>query len=214
VKPTFFESPDAFREWLQRNHDKQSELLVGFYKKGSGRPSITWPESVDQALCFGWIDGVRKRIDEDSYSIRFTPRKKSSNWSAINIRRVAELVNLGLMQATGLRAFENRREDKSAIYSYENQPRKFAPAYEKKFRANKGAWKYFTEQAPSYQRMMMFYVMSARKEETQVRRLAAVIRESARGKRIGLMPARGAQRSAVGAQPRRPPTARRRPPTR
>ena len=190
MNPTFFESPDAFREWLQRNHNKKSELLVGFYKRGSGRPSITWPESVDQALCFGWIDGVRKRIDEDSYSIRFTPRKKRSNWSAVNIRRVAELVKLGLMHAMGLRAFENRREDKSAIYSYENQPRKLPPAYEKKFRANKKAWKYFTEQAPSYQRMMMFYVMSAKKEETRERRLATVIRESARGKRIGLMPAK------------------------
>src|SRR6266508_434195 len=137
TQPTFFSTPDAFRKWLERNHDKESELLVGFYKKGSGKPSITWLESVDQALCFGWIDGVRRRIDDVSYSIRFTPRKRGSSWSAINIRRVAELIKLGLMLAAGLRAFEQRTEDKSRIHAYENAPRTLPPAEEKRFRAQK-----------------------------------------------------------------------------
>jgi uncharacterized protein YdeI (YjbR/CyaY-like superfamily) len=122
MKPAFFESPSAFRQWLERNHDTASELLVGFYKRDSGRPSMTWPESVDQALCFGWIDGVRRRIDDVSYSIRFTPRRRRSVWSAINIGRATELGKLGLMQPAGSRAFEGRNADKSRIYAYENAP--------------------------------------------------------------------------------------------
>jgi len=123
MKPAFFESPAAFREWLEKNHDKASELLVGFYKRDSGRPSITWPESVDQALCFGWIDGVRRRIDDVSYSIRFTPRKRGSNWSAINIGRATELTKLGLIRPAGSQPFKQRRDDRSRIYAYENAPR-------------------------------------------------------------------------------------------
>lgn len=184
MKPTFFETPDDFRRWLERNHDKATELLVGFYKRGSGRPSITWPESVDQALCFGWIDGVRKRIDDVSYTIRFTPRKKSSNWSAINIRRVGELTKLGLMQPSGLRAFEQRTAAKSAIYEYENAPKQLPPADEKKFRANRKAWAYFTSQAPSYQRVAIHWVVSAKREETRARRLALLIEDSANGRRL------------------------------
>jgi uncharacterized protein YdeI (YjbR/CyaY-like superfamily) len=185
VKPAFFESPAAFRDWLARNHDSASELLVGFYKRGSGRASITWPESVDQALCFGWIDGVRKRIDEVSYTIRFTPRRRSSTWSAVNIRRVAELIELGLMQPAGLHAFEQRREDKSAIYEYENEPRTLSPADEKRFRANGKAWEYFSAQAPSYRRLAIKYVVSAKKEETQARRLATLIDDSNHHRRLG-----------------------------
>src|SRR5216683_1751207 len=132
--PTFFATPAAWRDWLEKHHDRRQELLVGFYKKDSGKPSITWPESVDQALCFGWIDGVRRRIDDVSYSIRFTPRKRSSNWSAINIRRVADLTKLGLMRPAGLKAFEGRSEDKSRIYAYENAVRTLEPAAEKTFR--------------------------------------------------------------------------------
>src|ERR671935_2976804 len=116
MEPTFFATPEDFRAWLERHHDSVSELLVGFHKKGSGRPSITWPEAVDQALCFGWIDGVRRRIDEDSYRIRFTPRKPSSTWSAINVKRVAELTKLGLMRPAGVKAFEARKGDKTGIY--------------------------------------------------------------------------------------------------
>ena len=141
MKPLFFETPAAFRKWLEKNHSSATELLVGFHKRGSGKPSMTWPESVDQALSYGWIDGVRRRIDDDSYSIRFTPRKSISNWSAINIARVAELTKLGLMRHAGLRAFEKRREDKSSIYAYENAVRTLDPADEKTFRANRKAWR-------------------------------------------------------------------------
>jgi uncharacterized protein YdeI (YjbR/CyaY-like superfamily) len=184
MPPTFFATPAAFRKWFEKNHEKAIELLVGFYKKDSGKPSITWPESVDQALCFGWIDGVRRRIDDVSYSIRFTPRKSISNWSAINIARVAELTTLGLMAPAGLRAFERRRDDKSAIYAYENAVRTLAPDDEKRFRANKKAWAYFTGQAPSYQRVAIYWVTSAKREETRERRLAALVEDSANGKRL------------------------------
>jgi len=187
MEPTFFPTPAAFRKWLERNHASAAELLVGFYKRGSGKPSITWPESVDQALCFGWIDGVRRRIDDVSYSIRFTPRKQISNWSAINIARVAELTKLGLMRPAGLRAFEQRREDKSAIYSYENAVRTFDPADEKTFRANRKAWQFFNAQAPSYRRVCIYWVTSAKKEETRARRLATLISDSANGERVGVV---------------------------
>jgi uncharacterized protein YdeI (YjbR/CyaY-like superfamily) len=184
MKPTFFETPDAFRKWLEKNRDKVSELLVGFHKKGSGKPSMTWPESVDQALCFGWIDGVRKRIDDVSYTIRFTPRRNTSIWSAINIRRATELQKLGQMHDAGLTAFERRRDNKSRIYSYENAPKTFAAADEKKFRANKKAWKFFNEQAPSYRRVVVYWVMSAKKEETHAARLVKLIEASAEGRRL------------------------------
>jgi uncharacterized protein YdeI (YjbR/CyaY-like superfamily) len=187
MEPTFFPTPAAFRKWLERNHASAAELLVGFYKRGSGKPSITWPESVDQALCFGWIDGVRRRIDDVSYSIRFTPRKQISNWSAINIARVAELTKLGLMRPAGLRAFEQRREDKSAIYSYENAVRTFDPSDEKTFRANRKAWQFFNAQAPSYRRVCIYWVTSAKKEETRARRLATLINDSANGERVGVV---------------------------
>jgi len=187
MEPTFFPTPAAFRKWLERNHASAAELLVGFYKRGSGKPSITWPESVDQALCFGWIDGVRRRIDDVSYSIRFTPRKQISNWSAINIARVAELTKLGLMRPAGLRTFEHRREDKSAIYSYENAVRTFDPSDEKTFRANRKAWQFFNAQAPSYRRVCIYWVTSAKKEETRARRLATLINDSANGKRVGVV---------------------------
>src|SRR5947199_2200956 len=150
MKPQFFATPADWRKWLEQNHEREKEVLVGFYKKNSGKPSITWPESVDEALCFGWIDGVRRRIDDVSYSIRFTPRKKTSTWSAINIARVAELTKLGRMQPAGLRAFEQRREEKSAIYSYENEVRTLTADDEKKFRANQKAWQFFNAQPPGY----------------------------------------------------------------
>jgi uncharacterized protein YdeI (YjbR/CyaY-like superfamily) len=187
MPPTFFATPAAFRKWLEKHHAEESELLVGFHKRDSGKPSITWPESVDQALCFGWIDGVRRRIDDVSYSIRFTPRKAVSNWSAINIARVAELTTLGLMAPAGLRAFEKRREDKSAIYSYENKVRTLPPADEKQFRANRKAWAFFTAQAPSYQRVAIYWVTSAKREETRVRRLATLIDDSANARRLAVV---------------------------
>ena len=181
MTPHFFATPADFRKWLAKNHSSSSELLVGFYKKDSGKPSITWPESVDQALCFGWIDGVRRRIDD------VTPRKKSSTWSAINIARVAELTKLGLMQPVGLRAFEQRREEKSAIYAYENAVRTLDAADEKSFRKNKKAWDFFNAQPPGYRRLCIYWVTSAKKEETRARRLATLIDDSANGRRLGVV---------------------------
>jgi len=184
MKPTFFEAPDAFRKWLEKNHDKASELLVGFYKRDSGRPSITWPESVDQALCFGWIDGVRRRIDDVSYSIRFTPRRRGSIWSAVNIGRATELVKLGLMCPAGAKAYAQRSEDKSRIYAYEKERRTLPRAEEKRFRANKKAWKFFNDQPPSYRRVAIHWILSAKREETRERRLATLIDDSAHERRL------------------------------
>ena len=184
MKPTFFETPAAFREWLEKYHATESELLVGFYKKASGRPSITWPESVDEALSFGWIDGVRKRIDDESYSIRFTPRKRGSIWSAINIRRAEALKKLGLMRPAGLHAFEQRTNDKSAIYAYENAPRTLNAGEEKQFRKNRQAWKYFTGQPSGYRRLAIYWITSAKKAETRARRLALLIDDSGQQRRL------------------------------
>lgn len=185
MAPTFFPTPAHFRRWLERHHASKSELLVGFFKRGSGKPSITWPESVDEALCFGWIDGVRRKLDEESYTIRFTPRKKDSNWSAINIGRVAALREEGRMQAAGLAAFELRREDRSAIYAYENRPVDLDPESEKKLRANRKAWSFWLAQPPWYRRTVSYWVLSAKKEETRERRLAALIADSAEGRVVG-----------------------------
>ena len=190
MKPLFFATPEEFGAWLEEHHESATELLVGFHKKGSGKPSITWPESVEQALRFGWIDGVRRSLGEDSYTIRFTPRKSSSNWSAVNIRRATELAKQGLMHAAGLRAFEQRREEKSRIYSYENAPRTLPPEYEKQFRANRKAWEWFKEQPPFYHRLTTFWVISAKREETRARRLAKLIEDSANGRRVGILETR------------------------
>ncbi|HYW42518.1 MAG TPA: YdeI/OmpD-associated family protein [Bryobacteraceae bacterium] len=188
MSPTFFATPAAFRAWLEENHERASELLVGFYKKDSLEPSITWPESVDQALCFGWIDGVRKRIDDVSYTIRFTPRKSSGIWSAVNIKRAGELSRLGLMRPAGLEAFGRRDEKKSAVYSYEQRnSARFPDALESRFRANKKAWDFFRSQAPSYQRTVTYWVVSAKRDETRLRRLAKLIEDSQQRKRIDLM---------------------------
>jgi uncharacterized protein YdeI (YjbR/CyaY-like superfamily) len=191
VKPTFFRTPAELRKWFEKNHDKVPELLVGFYKKGSGKPSITWPESVDEALCFGWIDGIRRTIDDESYTIRFTPRRARSIWSAVNVKRVAELTKLGRMQPAGLGAFEARDPKRSGIYAYEGQNRKedqkLGPEYQAKLETNTKAWAFFQAQAPYYQRIVSRWIMSAKKEETRLKRLAALIDDSARGRRIGLM---------------------------
>jgi uncharacterized protein YdeI (YjbR/CyaY-like superfamily) len=184
MKPTFFAKPADFRRWLERNHAKADELLVGFWKKDSGKPSITWPESVDEALCFGWIDGVRRRIDDESYSIRFTPRRRGSIWSGINIRRATELSKLGRMAPAGLRAFEARDEKKSAIYTYEKPPAQLAAEDEKKFRANRKAWEYWSAQPPGYRRLALGWVTGAKKDETRARRLAQLIEDSANGRRL------------------------------
>jgi uncharacterized protein YdeI (YjbR/CyaY-like superfamily) len=186
MKPVFFTTPAKFRAWLEKHHDSAQELLVGFHKKGSGKQSITWPESVDQALCFGWIDGVRRSIDATSYSIRFTPRRSRSIWSAVNIRRAEELIQQGLMRPAGQRAFEDRMEDRSGIYSYEQrQSAELDPAYERRFRDNERAWAFFQAQAPGYRKAAVYWVVSAKKEETRERRLATLIEDSAQQQLIG-----------------------------
>ena len=188
MKPTFFQTPADFRKWFEKNHEKAPELLVGFYKKGSGKPSITWPESVDEALCFGWIDGIRRTIDDESYTIRFTPRRARSNWSTVNVKRVAELTKLGRMQPAGLRAFEARDPKRSGIYTYEQEKPpedpKLAPEYQARFEANGKAWTFFQGQAPYYRRLVSRWVMSAKQEATRLKRLATLIDDSAHGRRI------------------------------
>jgi uncharacterized protein YdeI (YjbR/CyaY-like superfamily) len=182
MKPRFFATPAEFRAWLEEHHADESELLVGYYKKTSGRPSITWQESVDEALCFGWIDGVRRSIDGESYSIRFTPRQKRSIWSAVNIKRAHELVELGRMTPAGLAAFQARTDDRSALYSYEQRrAAKLEPEQEARFRANPTAWTWFERQAPSYRRAAIHWVTSAKRAQTRERRLAALIADSAEG---------------------------------
>jgi len=184
MEPTFFASPSELREWFEKHHDTVQELWVGFYKKSSGKPSITWPESVDQALCFGWIDGLRKSIDESSYMIRFTPRKLSSNWSTVNVKRVQELTELGLMHSSGLKAFNERDQEKVEQYSYERKNAQLDTQYESEFRANKIAWDFFQAQAPSYQKAAIWWVISAKQEGTRARRLATLIKDSEHGRTI------------------------------
>jgi uncharacterized protein YdeI (YjbR/CyaY-like superfamily) len=182
--PTFFATPSDLRAWLEAHHDSAQELWVGFYKKGSGRPSITWPEAVDEALCFGWIDAVRKGIDETSYTIRFTPRKLRSIWSAVNIERADELTRLGRMRPAGLEAFVARAGERSGIYSYEQKRATLAEAQERQFRANAPAWEYFQAQPASYRRTAIWWVISAKREETRHKRLATLIKDSAQGRTI------------------------------
>jgi len=179
--PTFFAKQSDFRRWLQKNHKKETELLVGFYKVDSGKPSMTWPQSVDEALCFGWIDGVRKSIDKDSYQIRFTQRKSTSIWSAINIKKIEELTKQGLMQPAGLASFEKRTESKSKIYSYEKDKVDLTQDFKKQFKANKKAWDYFLSLAPSYRKVSAHWVMSAKQEMTKIKRLNQLISDSAAG---------------------------------
>ena len=185
MEPTFFATPDDFRAWRQEHHEAESELLVGFYKKGSGRPSITWPESVDQALCFGWIDGVRRRIDDERYSIRFTPRKQRSTCSAVNVKRVGELTEVGLMRPAGVAAFERRSDDRTAIYSHERrEAAAFDSEQERALKADEGAWAWFQDQPPSYRRTATHWVISAKKPETRERRLRRLIEDSAAGRTV------------------------------
>ena len=183
--PIFFAKPSEFHTWLEKNHDKASEIWVGFHKKSSGKPSITMQESVDEALCFGWIDCVRRSVNDTSYTNRFTKRKTRSTWSAVNTRRAEELISLGRMQPAGIKAFEQRSNERSAIYSYEQrQSAKLSGAFESQFRANKKAWKFFRAQAPWYQRVAAFWVVSAKKDDTRLKRLAKLIDDSQNGRTI------------------------------
>ena len=188
ASPLFFATPADFRKWLGENHVTAPELWVGFYKKSSGRQSITWPESVDEALCFGWIDGLRKSIDANSYKIRFTPRKPRSNWSAVNIRRMQELAREGRMHPAGIRAFTQRAPERSGVYAYENRKSAvLSKAAEKQFRSDRAAWDFFQQQPASYRQTTIWWVVSAKRVETQKRRLETLIADSKAKRRIGLL---------------------------
>ena len=180
----FFKTEDDFRRWLEVNHEKESELIVGFYKVKSGKPSMTWSQSVDQALCFGWIDGIRRTIDDERYCIRFTPRRKNSIWSAINIKKVEELTKAGLMMPAGQKAFNFKEESNSEIYSYENDVVQLNSDYEKQFKENTKAWSFFINQSPSYRKAIIGWIMSAKQEKTRLSRLEKTIKESEQEKKV------------------------------
>ncbi|HEX8131486.1 MAG TPA: YdeI/OmpD-associated family protein [Pyrinomonadaceae bacterium] len=180
----FFKSPADFRAWLEKHHATAQELWVGYYKKDSGKPSITWPESVDEALCYGWIDGIRKRVDDLSYTIRFTPRRPRSIWSAVNIGRVEELTRQGHMRPAGEKAFAARTENRSGIYAYEQRTPELPDPYGAKLRRNKAAWKFFAAQTASYRKAASWWVSSAKREETRLKRLEKLIEDSAGGRTL------------------------------
>lgn len=185
ARPQFFRSAAEFCAWLKKNSGSEKDLVVGFHKVDSGKPSMTWSESVDEALCFGWIDGVRTRIDKDSYKIRFSPRKKDSIWSAINIAKAEQLIAGGRMQPVGKEVYARRVERRSRVYSYDRAAApSLSPSNEKQFRRNGIAWKYFQEVAPSYRRAVTHWVTSAKQEATQQRRLQQLIEASAKGIRL------------------------------
>ena len=190
MKCRFFATPLQLHNWLARNHASEKEILVGFHKKTSGKQSITYSEALDEALCFGWIDGVRKSLDDDSYTIRFTPRRAKSIWSLVNVRHIERLQKEGRMQPSGVAAFDARDPKRTGIYAFENRPRELSPEFQKMLRANNKAWQFFDAQPPFYKRTIAFWVMSAKKEETQRRRLDRLIDASARGQRVGLLEAK------------------------
>jgi uncharacterized protein YdeI (YjbR/CyaY-like superfamily) len=187
MKPTYFESAEAFRAWLEQNHATAREVLVGFYKKGSGRCCLTRQEALDAALAFGWIDGVGKRVNEDSYTIRYSPRKPGSVWSEVNTRRAQELAAQGLMTKAGLEAFEKRDEKKTRQFTRERKGAELSPELAAKLRANAKASAFFDAQPPGYRRIIAFWVMSAKKEETRLRRMGLLIQYCAKGKRLEFM---------------------------
>lgn len=183
--PLFFSSPAEFRRWLARHHAAAAELWVGYWKKGTGIASLTWQESVDEALCYGWIDGVRKSIDARRYTIRFTPRRPGSNWSTINIRRIKELIRAGRLKPAGLRACQARDPAKSGVYSFERRSEaRLPPDAEARFRTHMAAWEYFQLQPPGYRRVALHWILSAKREETRAKRLATLIEDSAAKRRI------------------------------
>ena len=187
MNPRFFATPLQFNNWLARNHDLEKEILVGFHKKTSGKKSITYSEALDEALCFGWIDGVRKSLNDDSYTIRFTPRRAKSIWSLVNVRHIERLQKEGRIQPSGVAAFDARDPKRTGIYAFENRPRKLSREFEKILRTNKKAWAFFSAQPPFYKRTIAFWVMGAKKEETRLSRLNRLIDSSARGERVGIL---------------------------
>jgi uncharacterized protein YdeI (YjbR/CyaY-like superfamily) len=184
VKPRYFRSAGEFRKWLERNHDKVDELWVGLYKKASGKKGITYKEAVDEALCFGWIDGLVKGVDEDSYMQRFTPRRPRSIWSAVNIKRIQELMEERRLHPAGKKAFLERDPSRAGLYSFENQPQSLPKDQEKRFRADRQAWAFFEAQPPGYRRTAIWWVVSAKRDETKERRLLQLIEDSAAGRRL------------------------------
>jgi uncharacterized protein YdeI (YjbR/CyaY-like superfamily) len=191
VEPRFFASSDEFRDWLEANHATEEEVLVGFHKKHTGRPTMSWAESVREALCFGWIDGKTRRIDDDAFCVRFTPRRPGSNWSALNVRHVEELTRAGRMRPAGIAAFEARAPRKGIAYENRHAA-KLTREHETQFRANRRAWEFFQAQPAGYRQTAIFWVVSAKREETRDRRLATLIEDSAHGRRIALL--RGPER--------------------
>lgn len=187
VKLKYFKSAADFRVWLEANHASTRELWIGFYKKGSGKIGITYAEALDEALCFGWIDGIKKRVDEFSYTHRFTPRKPKSIWSLINIGHVKRLTKAGRMMPSGEKAFAARTAARSGGYSFENIPRELSPEYQRQFKSDKAAWEFFQQQPPGYRRLASFGVMSAKQEETRQRRLAQLMSDSKQGRRLGML---------------------------
>lgn len=183
----YFESQEEFRNWLRSHHDKRTEVWIGFYKVGSAKKGITYKQAVDEALCFGWIDGIVKKIDAHSYCHRFTPRKKSSTWSQVNIRRYCELLELGLVHSAGQNVFENRDLKKEKRYSFEQEKHELPAAFEKKFKANKKAWKHFMERPASYRKPAIWWVISAKQEATRIKRLQTLIEDSENGRKIKLL---------------------------
>jgi uncharacterized protein YdeI (YjbR/CyaY-like superfamily) len=184
LEPTFFATPADFRRWLKQHHRTAPELWVGFHKRHSGRPSITWPESVDEALCFGWIDGIRKSLDADRYVIRFTPRRKRSIWSTVNTRKVEALIRERRMQPAGMAAWDARHPERSGVYSFEREAAALGAAELKQFKVNKPAWKFWESQPPGYRKTATHWVVNAKREETRAKRLATLIGDSASGLRI------------------------------
>lgn len=184
MKARFFKTQHDFRKWLEKNHLKEKELIVGFYKVDSGKPSMTWPESVDQALCYGWIDSIRRSIDKDSYCIRFTPRKSTSIWSKVNIQKVENLIEQGLMTPEGLELYKQRKEHRSGIYSFESAEKELPENYLNLFTKNKKAWQFFHQQTASYKKTLIHWVISAKQETTRLKRLNTLITESAKGNKL------------------------------
>jgi uncharacterized protein YdeI (YjbR/CyaY-like superfamily) len=184
MKPRFFPTPEELRRWFEKNHESETELLLGYYKKGTGKPSVTWPESVDEALCVGWIDGIRRSLDEERYTIRFTPRRARSIWSTVNIARVKALEGEGRMSPAGRKAFEAKREYRSGIYSYEQRRDRLEEPYASVLRKNAAASRFFDAQPASYRKAAGWWIVSAKKEETRNKRLSELIAHSARGRRL------------------------------
>lgn len=184
MEPIFFRTPEAMYTWLEANHETETELLVGFFKKGAPETGITWPEAVDMALCFGWIDGVRPSGTDTTYHIRFTPRRPNSIWSKVNVAKAEALIANGLMRPAGLRAFEARRADKTGVYSFEQERQHFEGEYAERFQSNAAAWAWYQTQPPSYQKATTHWVLGGKKEETRLKRLDELIAGSARGERL------------------------------